>query len=226
MKIRRIAPPPDSLRGYPAGFITRYVAFLLDVLLVVAVSFLAVTITRLTLDFFGFTQLVPQSSQPRATVNISAAWTTALRVALTIIGGFLTFGVYSIVAWVLTGKTVGKALMGLRVLGQDGRPITLRQAVIRALGYYVSGLALFAGFLWVLIDDRRQTWHDKLANTIVVYEWDAQYEEKYVAAVRTLEDSNQRRQALREQAMRMALEGDEPMEAPHVSTNDYPPLQR
>ncbi len=133
----------------------------------------------------------------------------ALRWLLTIAGGFLTFGVYSIAAWLLVGKTVGKALMGLRVLGQDGRRLNFWQALIRALGYYVSGLALFIGFLWVLVDDRRQAWHDKLARTIVVYEWDAQYEERLVGAVQALNDSNQRRQAAREDATRLAAEGDE-----------------
>jgi uncharacterized RDD family membrane protein YckC len=128
---------------------------------------------------------------------------------LTVAGGFLTFGIYSIVAWMLVGKTVGKALMGLRVLGQDGRRVTFTQAIIRALSYYVSGLALFIGFLWVLVDDRRQAWHDKLARTIVVYEWDAQYEERLVNAVQTLDQSNQRRLAAREQAARLAAEKDE-----------------
>lgn len=43
----------------------------------------------------------------------------------------------------------------------------------RVLGYYISFLALFLGFLWVLVDDRRQGWHDKIADTIVVYDWEA-----------------------------------------------------
>ena len=111
-------------------------------------------------------------------------------------------------------QTVGKALMGLRVLGQDGRRLTFSQALIRALSYYISGLALFIGFLWVLVDDRRQAWHDKLARTLVVYEWDAQYEERLVGAVQVLNQSNQRRQAAREQAVRLAAEGDDPGEPP------------
>jgi uncharacterized RDD family membrane protein YckC len=43
----------------------------------------------------------------------------------------------------------------------------------RYVGYYLSALALYAGYWWVLIDNRRQGWHDKLAGTIVVYAWDA-----------------------------------------------------
>lgn len=209
MKIKRLATSPDSLRGHPAGFVTRYIAFLLDVLVVAFVSFLSVTIARVTLDFFGINVLVESvaGARPAATqtVIISSAWPWLLAVA----GGFLTFGIYSIVAWLLVGKTVGKALMGLRVLGQDGRRLTFSQALIRALSYYVSGLALFIGFLWVLVDDRRQAWHDKLARTVVVYEWDAQYEERLVNTMQALDQSNQRRLAAREAAVRLAAEGDE-----------------
>ena len=214
MKIKRLATPPDSLRGHPAGFVTRYVAFLLDVLVVAFASFLFFTILQVTLEFFGIDALMTLATQSRETARQTVVLGGALRWLLTIVGGFLTFGIYSIVAWLLVGKTVGKALMGLRVLGQDGRRLTFGQALIRALSYYISGLALFIGFLWVLVDDRRQAWHDKLARTLVVYEWDAQYEERLVGAVQVLNQSNQRRQAAREQAARLAAEGDDPGEPP------------
>ena len=209
MTIKRFIPPPDSLRGHPAGFVTRYVAFLLDILVVTIASFLFITVLRVTLDFFGINAILESAAESRPAAQQTVVLGGLVRWLITIAGGFLSFGVYSIVAWLLVGKTVGKALMGLRVLGQDGRRLTFSQALIRALGYYVSGLALFIGFLWVLVDDRRQTWHDKLARTIVVYEWDAQYEERLVGAVRVLNESNQRRQAAREEAVRLTAERDE-----------------
>ena len=209
MKIKRLVPPPDSLRGHPAGFVTRYIAFLLDVLVVAIASLLFITVARVTLDFFGINTLLASAADSRDVAGQTVVLSGAMRWLLTVAGGFLTFGVYSIAAWLLVGKTVGKALMGVRVLGQDGRRLTFSQALIRALSYYLSGLALFIGFLWVLVDDRRQAWHDKLARTVVVYEWDAQYEERYVNAVSALDDSNQRRLEAREQAARLAAERDE-----------------
>ena len=206
MKIKRLLPPPDSLRGHPAGFVTRYVAFLLDVLVVAAASFLFITVLRVTLDFFGISDLLASVQESRDVARQTVVLSGVVRWLVTIASGFLTFGVYSILAWMLVGKTAGKALMGLRVLGQDGRPVTFHQALVRALGYYVSGLALFIGFLWVLVDDRGQTWHDKLARTVVVYEWDAQYEERLVNAVQTLDESNQRRLAAREREVRLERE--------------------
>jgi hypothetical protein len=36
------------------------------------------------------------------------------------------------------------------------------------------------GFLWVLGEDRRRAWHDKIAHTYVLYVWDARYEENFL----------------------------------------------
>ncbi len=212
MLIRRVAPPPDSLRGYAAGFVTRYVAFLIDIALVAGVAFLTVTIARATLSFFSLDRLLDSLFG-----SVSFAASTHVLVGMgrwliAVAGGFVAFSIYSILAWLLVGKTVGKALMGLRVLGRDGRKLTWRQAIIRALAYYVSALPLFLGYLWVLVDDERQTWHDRLAKTIVVYEWDARYEERLVGAVRHLSDSAERRQAAQEHARRLATEGDDATE--------------
>ena len=66
------------------------------------------------------------------------------------------------------GQTPGKFAMGIRVVKADGSPISDVDAVIRAVGYQVSGLLFCAGYLWSLIDRKNQTWHDKLARTYVV----------------------------------------------------------
>ena len=48
-----------------------------------------------------------------------------------------------------------------------GRP-TLGQLVIRYLGYFVSTIPLCLGLMWVGFDRRKQGWHDKLADTVVI----------------------------------------------------------
>jgi uncharacterized RDD family membrane protein YckC len=92
---------------------------------------------------------------------------------LVIIISNLTFIVYVIFLWLLVDKTIGQALLGLRVVRVDGRALTLGPAIRRVVGMYIAILPLFLGFLWVLIDDRRQGWHDKIADTVVVYDWEA-----------------------------------------------------
>jgi uncharacterized RDD family membrane protein YckC len=67
--------------------------------------------------------------------------------------------------------TPGKMLLRLRVVdAKTGQALTTRQSVVRYLGYYVSLIPLFLGFIWVGIDKKKQGFHDKLAGTVVVRE--------------------------------------------------------
>lgn len=79
--------------------------------------------------------------------------------------------VLTIWMWRVYAATPGKFLLGCQVV--DARTlqrVTYRQAVLRYIGYIVSIVPLGAGFLWVLIDKRRQGFHDKLARTVVIVE--------------------------------------------------------
>jgi uncharacterized RDD family membrane protein YckC len=68
-----------------------------------------------------------------------------------------------------SGQTIGKKAMSIRVVRmQDGRPIGWGSAVGRYFGRILSGIACFLGYLWMLWDPEKQTWHDKLTNTVVV----------------------------------------------------------
>ena len=68
------------------------------------------------------------------------------------------------------GRTVGKRLMGVRVLRLDGQPITWWVAFERAGGYaagFATGLLGFAQVYW---DGNRQAIHDRIVGTVVVRE--------------------------------------------------------
>lgn len=76
----------------------------------------------------------------------------------------------TIFLWVRYLGTPGKLLLGCQVVDVNtGERITVKQAMIRYLGYFVSILTLGIGFLWVAWDKRKQGFHDKMANTVVVY---------------------------------------------------------
>ncbi|HUG12283.1 MAG TPA: RDD family protein [Opitutaceae bacterium] len=84
----------------------------------------------------------------------------------------LTFGwagVYFtlLTAW-LRGRTLGKFLMGTRVVRLDGRAITPMDAFIRN-GGYAAGLATgLIGFMSILWNENRQAIHDRMTGTVVV----------------------------------------------------------
>ncbi|MDP1991745.1 MAG: RDD family protein [Syntrophales bacterium] len=66
------------------------------------------------------------------------------------------------------GQTLGKRLLGLRVIRISGEKMTLGIAFLRWVGSLVSGIFFFLGFLWIAFDGRKQGWHDKIAATLVV----------------------------------------------------------
>lgn len=69
-------------------------------------------------------------------------------------------------AW--QGQTFGKMVMGLKVIHTDSSPVTLACAFLRCLGYIVSAMFFFIGFIWIAFDSRKQGLHDKIADTYVV----------------------------------------------------------
>ncbi|HEB93823.1 MAG TPA: RDD family protein [Gammaproteobacteria bacterium] len=73
--------------------------------------------------------------------------------------------------WVKYLGTPGKLLLGCQVVdAQTFKPLRPRQAVLRCFAYIVSLLPLGLGFLWIVRDRRKQGFHDKIANTVVLHE--------------------------------------------------------
>ena len=71
--------------------------------------------------------------------------------------------------WVYCGATPGKIAVAVKIVdAATGRPPTPTRLVLRFLGYFVSALPLYLGFLWIGVDRRKQGWHDKIARTIVI----------------------------------------------------------
>jgi uncharacterized RDD family membrane protein YckC len=72
--------------------------------------------------------------------------------------------------YVGNGRTVGKRVMGIRVLSVVHDHISLWHSIERALGYGASTLEAGFGFLQYFIHPNRRTVHDRIAETIVVKE--------------------------------------------------------
>ena len=84
------------------------------------------------------------------------------------IGTLITIG-YFMYFHGTTGQTPGNAALSIRVVGKDdGAPIGYGRAFVRWLVSLVSGFVLLLGYLWMLWDGEKQTWHDKAANAVVI----------------------------------------------------------
>lgn len=79
----------------------------------------------------------------------------------------LAAGAYYVGFWGLRGTTPGKGLLGLRVYGVEGGfPVGPKRALLRLLGYLLSGAALGLGFVVILFG--ATSLHDRIARTVVV----------------------------------------------------------
>ena len=140
-----------------AGFVTRAIAFAIDVALIDLAAAIVAIVVGLGISALDVPDIV---------VKIAVA-----------VGGFAFvawFVGYFAVFWSTTGQTPGARVMGVRVVcaASDG-PLHLRTAFVRLAGMFLAAIPLFAGFLLILVDDRRRGLQDRLARTVVRYASDA-----------------------------------------------------
>ena len=71
----------------------------------------------------------------------------------------------------IDGQSIGKKLAGLRIVQEDGNPLSLNRLFLRnVVGYGLSSIFL-VGYLFALVDPQRRAWHDYISKTRVV--WDS-----------------------------------------------------
>ncbi len=148
--------PIEGRQGHYAGAVTRLVAFAADVgaswgLFTLGAAGLAFTVQLVTGNKFSL------SSHQIISLVAATIWEF----------------IYFTYQWALSGKTIGMALLGIRVVATDGSPIGARQAVLRTIFLPLSFILLGLGFVGILTNRDRHALHDRLASTAVVYSWDA-----------------------------------------------------
>ncbi|MDV2474420.1 RDD family protein [Rhodococcus zopfii] len=135
----------------PAGIVTRGLAALLDLGIVLAGMgglYLSWALMRLLFS-------PQQFAFPDVKVIMSVTTCSALSV------------LYLAACWATTGRTVGAVVMGLRVVGRDDRLVGWVRAVVRA-GFCV---VFPVGLIVVAVDRRRRSLQDIVLRTVVVYDW-------------------------------------------------------
>jgi uncharacterized RDD family membrane protein YckC len=80
----------------------------------------------------------------------------------------IVLAAYGAVMWKLKRATIGGIICGLQVVRLDGREIDWPTAVVRALSCFLSLAVAGLGFFWIAVDPEKQSWHDKIAGTVVV----------------------------------------------------------
>jgi uncharacterized RDD family membrane protein YckC len=131
--------PTGALGGAPAGFWRRFGASLIDGIVI------------------GIVSTIVQYATSRGVGYVV---------------GFVVAGIYFGYFHGTTGRTPGNAALGITVVGvRDGigRPIGYQRAIVRWLMSYVSAVVILIGYLWMLWDPQKQTWHDKVAGSVPIH---------------------------------------------------------
>lgn len=138
--------------GY-VGLVTRAVALAIDAVIINVIAVLTGGALNLIASAFG------------GDGNLNAAEA--------VVGGFAWFlwsAAYFVTFWSLTGQTPGDRILGIRVVAEKAESIGLIRGLRRFAGLVIAMIPLGAGFLPILVDDRRRGLQDFLAGTVVL--WD------------------------------------------------------
>jgi uncharacterized RDD family membrane protein YckC len=141
----------EAFQGLPAGIVSRTLAATIDVT-VVATSLL-VGYGAACAALLAWSPRQFEFPDPSAVFSIVIAGSVAT--------------VYLTVAWWITGRTIGDAALGVRVVGRGGGDLRFLQALLRA------GLCVLfpLGLAWCAVDSRARAVHDILVRSQVIYDW-------------------------------------------------------
>jgi uncharacterized RDD family membrane protein YckC len=154
----------DTRGKNTAGFFSRMLALIIDLFLIAFLGLITGAVFLLFISFFDVGQILLFWQNLLGLDNLGRQLAAMVSPIITL----LIFS-YFVFFWTFLGYTPGKALMGLRIVRQDGRPLSFWRAWLRFIGYSISAFFLFLGFFWILIDRDHEGWHDKIANTHVIY---------------------------------------------------------
>jgi uncharacterized RDD family membrane protein YckC len=149
-----VAQRAVALQRQYAGSVSRFLAFLVDQVLIALLFAAGAWLSLSALEV------------------VTGRSVSAPRWFVAVCYGVWAF-VYLAAQLAATGRTVGKALLGLMVVEAGGEPLRARDAMVRTLVFPLSFLLLGVGFLLGLFRRDRRELHDLLAGTAVVYAWDA-----------------------------------------------------
>jgi uncharacterized RDD family membrane protein YckC len=168
-----LASPSAVLAGYSytpqpsyGGFWIRFLANIIDsAILYLSSLIVSITVTTIGTALGWFAS--PSTYNPQGPATFTLA---GLIVVLALLVVLVAWNVGYFVYFWSTGGTLGMKLLRLRVADADTfQPIGIGRALLRYLGFIIASIPCYLGLIWAAFDDRKQGWHDKLANTVVIW---------------------------------------------------------
>lgn len=146
-----------------AGFWKRFLAYIIDAILLSVVYFIILVPT------FGLLGLgaATYEGDPEAAMGFMAAFLGIylLTIVAIMIAGWLYFALMESSA---RGATLGKMALGIKVTDLNGNRISFGKATGRYFGKIISGVILYIGFIMAAFTEKKQALHDIMAGCLVV----------------------------------------------------------
>jgi uncharacterized RDD family membrane protein YckC len=146
MEATNTAAPVVGEQKY-AGFWIRFLAYIIDLIILGVIGKI----------LFG--NQVTQYQAGRGGMSFSvdySGWRVIIPLA------------YVVGCWIAFSATPGKMICKLKITQENGQKLTPQTALLRLVGYAVSAVVVFIGFITIGFDKKKQGWHDKIAHTYVV----------------------------------------------------------
>jgi uncharacterized RDD family membrane protein YckC len=171
--------PPRVIAG-PApgiafvGFWRRFVAFAIDGVIFSFVFWAVTALVFTRADYSRWRELLkvdPDSGRVLATnAEVLSVMGDIIGLTVAVFGLFwLLHALYHIVFWAWRGGTIGQLALGIQIRREsDGTRIGWGTSIVRYIGYLISFWVFYLGVIWIAFDGRKQGWHDKIANTLVI----------------------------------------------------------
>ncbi len=93
----------------------------------------------------------------------------SVKLALNFVYPFFVYWIYN--AFLNSSSwqaTIGKKILGLKIVDENGNRISFKTATIRYLSEFISCIIFFIGYFMVIFTEKKQALHDKIAKTLVV----------------------------------------------------------
>lgn len=168
----------SDIQGQYAGGVTRGLAWAIDIVIIVIT--LAIVSWLVTASFELLRINVQNCPERINSLGDIVCYGTRIGLALY---ALLILPIYFIFFWTVSGQTIGDAILGIRVVRTDGKPMTIPRSIRRFIGYIICFLTLGLGFALILIDNQRQGLHDTFARTYVIYAWRGEQKTETIARV-------------------------------------------
>ena len=132
---------PTSFSNVPAGFWIRFAAMFLDGIILGTVYGI-ITVAMFAIEMYGLAMI------------LGFIWA---------LGYHIYFPSSDMMG------TPGKAICGLKITDESGNKIGVGKAILRYIGYIISALVLYIGFIIVGFTENKRGLHDMVASTRVTY---------------------------------------------------------